>query len=103
MDRNKGRKCTSEKRNSQRRRRERSARISKDVISSLEEAKTGRGSADETIGKGKGQGNGGKGEHGSKGGRMAKEGRQNARMMKGVDQEEEEEEHEEQCDGWVHC
>ena len=94
MDRNKGRKCTSEKRNSQRRRRERSARISKDVISSLEEAKTGRGSADETIGKGKGQGNGGKGEHGSKGGR------QNARMMKGVDQEEEEEEHEEQCDCW---
>ena len=60
-----------------------------DVISGLEEARTGRGSAglvqgrdggrerqaDETSGKGKGQGNGGKGEHESKGGLGSKEGR----------------------------
>ena len=82
-----------------------------DVMSGPEELRTGRGSrplvrggdercqANETCGKGKGKGNGGKGEHGNKGSIGSKgtqEAQQNTKMMKGAYEDaEEEKEHEE--------
>ena len=82
-----------------------------DATSGLDEARTGRGNTglvrgggescqtDETRGKGKGKGNGGKGEHGNKGGLGSKgtnEAQQSKRMIKGTDEDElEEKEHEE--------
>ena len=82
-----------------------------DATSGLDEARTGRGNTglvrgggescqtDETRGKGKGKGNGGKGEHGNKGGLGSKgtnEAQQSKRMIKGTDEDElDEKEHEE--------
>ena len=82
-----------------------------DVMSGLEELRTVRGSrplvrggdercqANDTSGKCKREGNGGKGEHGNKGSvgsKATQEAQQNTRMMKGADEDEEEEkEHEE--------
>ena len=73
-----------------------------DATSGLDEAGTGRESTgflrggesrqtDETREKGKGKGNGGKGEHGSKGGLGSKgtnEAQQSTRMIKGADEGE---------------
>ena len=66
-----------------------------DVMSGLEEVRTGRGSArlvrgrderrltNKTSGKGRGQGNGGKGEHGRKEGFSSKGLQQSRKMIKG--------------------
>ena len=81
-------------------------RDTRDVMSGLEEVRTGRGcaglvrrgderrQANETSGRGKGKGNGGKGEHGSTGEFGGKGFQQSIKMMKGEEEQGTDEEDE---------